>query len=430
MNIYEITKLNSNELRNILRRPGSFNQQVNKTVTEIVADVKANGTSAALKYATELDGFPLEDFRVTEEELSAVESKVVPELKKAVINARQNIRKFHEQQIPNSYSVETVPGVICSREFRPVQNVALYVPGGTAVLPSTVLMLGVPAELASCPRRVLFTPSKDGTVSDVVLFAALQCGIREIYKIGGAHGVALMAYGGKGVPKVDKIFGPGNQYVTYAKVLVSADPDGAAIDMPAGPSELLVIADESATAKFVASDLLSQAEHGADSQVILLSNSKETIDHTIAEVNSQLENLPREQFASKALENSSAILVDSIEQAITISNQYAPEHLIIHTEQPETLRSQITNAGSVFLGKYSPESAGDYASGTNHSLPTSGYAKTYAGVSVESFMKAVTFQNISKSGLAALSDSIIQLANAEGLDAHASAVKVRLTDGN
>lgn len=426
MKIYRSDELNAGELSGLTKRPLSSNETLLPKVKEIVEDVKLNGLTAALKYAEKFDGFQSNEIKVTEEEFEFAEKNLPPEIKEAIKNAAGNIERFHKEQIPASYKIETAPGVICSREFRAIENVGLYIPGGTAVLPSTMLMLGIPAKIAGCKRVVGFSPSKTGKISDAVLYSAKLCGINEFYKIGGAQGIALAAFGDKSIKKVDKIFGPGNQYVTAAKTLVSLDPQGAAIDMPAGPSEVLVVADNSANPKFIAADLLSQAEHGKDSQVVLVSDSEEIISSSILEVQNQLAVLPRKEYAEPAIENSFALKVESIGEAVEFSNQYSPEHLILQFENSENYSSKIINAGSVFLGNYTPESAGDYASGTNHTLPTNGYARSFGGVSVESFMKQITFQSISKEGLEKLGNTIITLAETEELEAHANAVRIRL----
>jgi len=317
-------------------------------------------------------------------------------------------------------------GVICSREFRAIENVGLYIPGGNAVLPSTMLMLGIPAMLAGCKRVVVCSPAKNGLVNNALLFAAKICGIKEFYKIGGAQAIGLMAYGDEQIPKVDKIFGPGNQFVTAAKLLVSIDSDACAIDMPAGPSEVLVIADENSNSKFIAADLLSQAEHGIDSQVILLTTSDKLANDVLKEIEIQISQLPRNIFVGKSLEHSFILIVNKIDEAIDFSNQYAPEHLILNLQNAEDYKDKIINAGSVFLGEYSPESVGDYASGTNHSLPTYGFAKSFGGVTVESFMKSMTFQKLTKEGLINISSTVETLAEIENLTAHKNAVSIRI----
>ncbi|MCB0744817.1 MAG: histidinol dehydrogenase, partial [Ignavibacteriae bacterium] len=345
--------------------------------------------------------------------------------KKAIKVAVNNIQKFHKLQLPKKYSIETMPGIKCSREFRAIENVGLYIPGGTAILPSTLMMLAIPAKIAGCNRIVVCSPTNK-SISPEVLYVAKYLGISEFYKVGGAQAIGLMAYGTNKIKKVDKIFGPGNQFVTAAKALVSIDPNGCAIDMIAGPSEVLVIADEFANPKYIAADLLSQAEHGNDSQVILCTTNKSLAKKVINEINMQTEQLERKEFVKKSLENSFVILFSKIEQAIKFSNDYAPEHLILNFKNVKSYLSKIQNAGSVFIGEFSPESVGDYASGTNHSLPTYGYARSIGGVAVEQFMKGITFQELSKSGLEKISKTVIELAETEKLQAHANAVKIRL----
>jgi histidinol dehydrogenase len=348
-------------------------------------------------------------------------------LKAAIRQAYQNISSFHFAQWEQVQKVQTMPGVTCWRKSIPIGRVGLYIPGGTAPLFSTVLMLGIPAQLAGCQQVTLCTPAqKDGSVHPAILFAAQLCGIQQIFKVGGAQAIGAMAYGTETISKVWKIFGPGNPWVTTAKQLVSLD--GIAIDLPAGPSEVCVVADASAHPEFVAADLLSQAEHGSDSQVMLISDNEALISAVERALEIQLKTLPRLDFAQKSLSNSMAILVNDLEEAMVWANAYAPEHLILAVEHPEHWADRVTDAGSVFLGHFTPESAGDYASGTNHTLPTSGYARAYSGVSLDSFLKKVTFQQISAEGLGALAPSIVAMANAEGLEAHANAVKIRLSN--
>ncbi len=426
MKTYFANKLSNKELNDLTKRPAIDFDRINAIVKPILVDIKQNGIRAALKYARQFDGFEDENLLVTNEEFDEAEQTLEPEVKTALQTAAQNIERFHSKQLPGSYIIETMPGVNCSREFRAIENVGLYIPGGNAVLPSTMLMLGIPAKIAGCKRIVVCSPSKDGKINAPLLYAAKLCGINEFYKIGGAQAVGLMTYGGDGISKVNKIFGPGNQYVTAAKLLVSIDASGGSIDMPAGPSEVLVIADENADSSYVAADLLSQAEHGADSQVVLVTTSIENAEIIKEQITSQIENLPRKELASGALENSFVLVVDNIDQALSFSNRYAPEHLILNVNDPEKYRSKIFNAGSVFLGEYSPESVGDYASGTNHSLPTYGYAKTFGGVNVEMFMKSMTFQNLTKDGLKNISETVETLAEVESLHAHKNAVQIRL----
>ena len=418
--------LREDELQSLTQRPAIDIEKMSGIVKPILNDIKKRGFDAALEYAKKFDGFEGTNLLADKKEFDEAEQKLDPKIKLALQNAARNIEAFHLKQVPPPYEIETVNGVKCSREYRQIENVGLYVPGGSAVLPSTMLMLGIPAKIAGCGRIVVCSPAKKGKINYPLLYAARLCGITEFYKIGGAQAVGLMAYGCSSVPKVNKIFGPGSQYVTAAKLAVSIDNGGCAIDMPAGPSEVLVIADGSADPSFVASDLLSQAEHGADSQVVLVSSSESNTANILGELNKQIEFLPRKELALKAVENSFVLIVDNLDQAIDFSNRYAPEHLILNVEDPERLKDSVINAGSVFLGQYSPESAGDYASGTNHSLPTYGYAKTFGGVSVESFMKTVTFQHLTKEGLKNISETVITLAETEQLTAHKNAISIRL----
>ncbi|RSK39509.1 histidinol dehydrogenase [Hymenobacter perfusus] len=401
-------------------------QDVEQRVQQIFEDVRQRGDAALLDYARQFDGADLAGgLRVGPEELAAAAAQVPAELQTAIRQAHANILRFHKAQIPQEERVETMPGVTCWRRAVPVQRVGLYIPGGTAPLFSTLLMLGVPARLAGCPEIVLCTPpQKDGSVNPIILFTAQLLGISTIVKAGGAQAVAALSGGTDSVPAVDKIFGPGNRYVTAAKQL--ATRYGVAIDMPAGPSEVLVIADESATPAFVAADLLSQAEHGPDSQVILLSDSLSMLDQTKAEVERQLRELPRAEVAAQALTESRAILLRTPEEMLYFSNQYAPEHLILAVRNPEQLAEGVTNAGSVFLGHLTPEAVGDYASGTNHTLPTNGYARNYSGVSLDSFLKKITFQRLTPEGLLNVGPVVETMAEAEGLRAHARAVTLRL----
>jgi histidinol dehydrogenase len=426
MKTYIRNRLSKDEYFGLTKRPSINMEKTFRIVKPILNDVKNHGLDAALKYTKKFEGFIPENFIVTKKELKEAEKKLDIKSKKAILTAAKNIKAFHSKQIPLDYKIETMLGVNCSREFRAIQNVGLYVPGGNAVLPSTLLMLAIPAKLAGCKRIVVCSPSKDGKLNDALLYAAKIIGINEIYKIGGAQAIALMAFGADKIQKVNKIFGPGNQYVTAAKLLISIDADGCQIDMPAGPSEVLVIADESANPSFIAADLLSQAEHGSDSQVVFITTSSTLIKEVTNEVNEQIKLLPRKEYASESIKASFSLLVKNLDEAFSFSNEYAPEHLIVHIKNPERYKSKIINAGSVFLGKYSPESVGDYASGTNHSLPTYGYAKSYGGVSVESFMKSVTFQNLSKDGLIRIADTVQTMAEIESLDAHKNAVAIRI----
>jgi histidinol dehydrogenase len=428
MKKYYYKNLNTEIRKALLRRPSINFDGIFNVVKPIINDVKQNGLQAALKYAKEFDGFGTTEVKVSPAEFDEAEENLDDEIKQALKTAAANIEKFHIEQILKSYSVETMPGIICSREFRAIENVGLYVPGGSAVLPSTMLMLGIPAKIAGCKRVVVCSPAKNGRINYPLLYAAKLCGIDEFYKLGGAQAIALMALGDVTIPKVDKIFGPGNQFVTAAKMLISIDPDGCAIDMPAGPSELLIIADETANPAFVAADLLSQAEHGEDSQVVLVSTSEKFIEQVNSEIAGQIQMLPRKAIAEKSFGGSFILITENIEQAIEFSNEYAPEHLIINLENSESNRDKIINAGSVFFGQYSPESVGDYASGTNHSLPTSGYAKSFGGVTVESFMKSITFQHLTKEGLKQISSAVETIAEAEGLEAHKNAVTIRFKE--
>jgi histidinol dehydrogenase len=409
----------------ILSRPTFDNKQLLKQVGKILQDVRQKGDTAVKKYTKKFDGIALRKMQVDAKEIKKAEALISIELKQAIDHAYANILLFHNTQKETVKEVETMPGVHCWRKSIPLERVGLYIPGGTAPLFSTVLMLGVPAFVAGCKDVILCTPvSKEGSIHPAILYAASKVGVQTIYKIGGAQAIGAMAYGTSTIKKVDKIFGPGNQYVTAAKQLVQLE--GTAIDMPAGPSEVCVVADASAKADYVAADLLSQAEHGVDSQVLLICNDASMIEKVGQAVETQLNLLPRKSIAQQALDNSKSILVSNMDEAMLISNQYAPEHLIIAADQAEVLAAQVVNAGSVFLGHYTPESAGDYASGTNHTLPTNGHARAYSGVSVDSFVKKVTFQQITKEGIQQVGPTVIAMAEAEGLDAHANAVKIRI----
>jgi len=407
------------------QRPSFKSEDLNEKVQGIIDEVKNNGDQALRDFSLQFDGVNLEDLKVNPSETETAKNEVSSELKEAISIASDNIRKFHSSQKSSEEKVETMPGVLCWREDVAIENVGLYIPGGTAPLFSTILMLGIPAHLAGCGRIVLCTPSdKDGKINSAILYTASELGITEIYKIGGAQAIVAMAFGTESIKKVNKIFGPGNQYVMKAKELVQQS--GVAIDLPAGPSEVLVIADSNADAEFVAADLLSQAEHGADSQVVLLTNDEYLPQKVTEAIERQLQDLPRAEFIKKSLGNSFSIVFNSISDCIDFSNIYAPEHLIIAIDYPESYTTQILNAGSVFLGNYSCESAGDYASGTNHTLPTSGYAKSYSGVSLDSFVKKITFQKITKKGLQNIGKTIDVMAEAEELFAHKNAVSIRL----
>ncbi|MFD2518798.1 histidinol dehydrogenase [Salinimicrobium flavum] len=409
----------------ILERPTKTVADIEQLVEQIFREVKADGDTAVQKYSQLFDGTTSGTFEVTVEEIEKAAAEVPEELKAAIDLAKQNISRFHAAQRTEKVVVETVPGVQCWQEKRPIQKVGLYIPGGTAPLFSTILMLAVPAQLAGCKEVILCTPpAKDGSVNPVILYTAKLCGIEKIYKVGGIQAIAAMTFGTQSMGKVYKIFGPGNQYVTVAKQM--ATKYNVAIDMPAGPSELLVVADDSADATFVASDLLSQAEHGADSQVVLLSLSKQLLEKVEAEIVSQLEDLPRKEIARAAIEHSRFIFMNSKDEALELINEYAPEHFIICTKNPDFYVNGISNAGSVFIGNNTPESAGDYASGTNHTLPTNGYARQYSGVNLDSFLKSITFQQISAEGIERIGPAIELIAEAEGLQAHKKAVSLRL----
>ena len=410
----------------LLQRPVFDSSHLFATVQAVLDDVRANGDAAVRKYTTAFDKVDIEAVQVSAEEIAEADKLVAPTLKQAIEMARRNIWKFHSEQQLVKNEIQTSPGVYCWQKAVGIEKVGLYIPGGTAPLFSTVLMLGIPAKIAECKEVILCTPpNKEGKVHPAVLYAAKVAGVHKIFKIGGTQAIAAMAYGTETVPKVYKIFGPGNQYVTAAKQLVSLRD--VAIDMPAGPSEVEVIADDSANAAFVAADLLSQAEHGVDSQSILISVCDKLPELVQEQIALQLEQLPRKDLAIKALENSKIIVLKTMEEAVEMTNEYAPEHLIIATRYANAVAENIINAGSVFIGHFTPESAGDYASGTNHTLPTNGYAKAYSGVNLDSFVRKITFQQITHEGLTNLSNAIILMAENEELQAHSNAVKVRLS---
>lgn len=411
--------------QSILKRPTANFSDIEETVKGIFKEIQTKGDSAVAKYTSLFDGISLENIEVTSEEINEAIKMVSDELKEAIQTAKSNIEKFHAAQKTSKIEIETTTGVQCWQEKRPIQKIGLYIPGGTAPLFSTVLMLAVPAKIAGCEEIVLCSPpDKNGKINPAILFTAHLCGVTKILKVGGIQAIAGMTFGTTIIPKVYKIFGPGNQFVTVAKQF--ATQFGVAIDMPAGPSELLIVADDSANASFIASDLLSQAEHGADSQVILVSTSKELIDEVETEINEQIVLLPRKIIAEKAINNSKMIYVENDEIALDLINEYGPEHFIICSKNEKYYIDKIQNAGSVFIGNYTPESAGDYASGTNHTLPTNGYAKNYSGVNLDSFLKAMTFQKISEKGIQNLGKTIEIMAEAEGLQAHKNAVTLRL----
>lgn len=409
----------------VLKRPTQTVTDIEEIVNSIFKEVQADGDAVIKKYTAQFDKVTLESLLVTDDEVEKASLEVSDALKQAINLAKSNIEKFHAAQKTPKLEIETMPGVACWQEKRPIQKVGLYIPGGTAPLFSTILMLAIPAKLAGCQEIVLCSPpGKNGEINPAILYTAQLCGVTQIIKVGGIQAIAGMTFGTESIPKVYKIFGPGNQYVTVAKQL--ATKYGVAIDMPAGPSELLVVADDSANPSFVASDLLSQAEHGVDSQVILVSTSEKLIDAVEKEIESQIEQLPRVEIARKSIGNSRLILVQSDQEALELINAYGPEHYIVCVENEEYYLENTLNAGSVFIGNFTPESAGDYASGTNHTLPTNGYAKQYSGVNLDSFMKSMTFQRISEKGIQGIGSAIELMAEAEGLQAHKNAVTLRL----
>ncbi|MBW2962761.1 histidinol dehydrogenase [Mesonia aestuariivivens] len=409
----------------LLKRPTQTIDDIEATVNQIFTEVQSNGDQAISKYTSLFDGISLENIQVSIKEIQQAEKEISTELKAAIQLAKDNITKFHAAQKTELVEVETQKGVKCWQEKRPIQKVGLYIPGGSAPLFSTILMLAIPAKLAGCQEIVLCTPpDKNGNVHPAILYTANLCGVTKLFKVGGIQAIAGLTFGTKTIPQVYKIFGPGNQFVTVAKQL--ATRFNVAIDMPAGPSELLVFADKTANASFIASDLLSQAEHGADSQVILVTTSQQVLKEVEQEVQRQLAVLPRKAIAEKAIENSKLILVKDDVIALALINQYAPEHFIVVAENEEFFIQEIQNAGSVFIGNYTPESAGDYASGTNHTLPTNAYAKQYSGVNLDSFQKSMTFQKINEQGIQTIGKAIELMAEAEGLQAHKNAVSLRL----
>ncbi len=424
MQIINFNELDEKQKQEVLKRPAiAAKDEISQIVSSIIKEVREKGDEALIEQALKFDKAQISSIKVSEEELENASSRLDKDLKEAILIAYENIKKFHEAQIPKEVAIETTKGVKCEVLTRPIEKVGLYIPGGLAPLFSTVLMLAIPAKIAQCEKIVLASPAK---INDATLFCAKLCGVDEIYQMGGAGAIAALAYGTKSVLKVDKIFGPGNAFVTEAKRQVSSDINGAAIDMQAGPSEVLVIADEKANVKFVASDLLSQAEHGADSQVILVCLSKEFAQSASDEVSRQLENLPRKELASKSIANSKIIIAKDLDEALLISNLYAPEHLIIQTQNPRELLDKVKHAGSVFLGELSPESMGDYASGTNHVLPTYGLTKTHSSLGLADFSKRMSVQELSKEGFLNLGKSVEILAANELLDAHKNAVTFRL----
>ena len=419
-----IIEPNKQEWPTLCQRPQLETDFLEGSVKNILNRVKQSGDAALRELSLQFDKVNIQQLQVSQEEMNQAVAETPKELKEAIQLAANNIQKFHAAQKREMLSIETMPGVICWRKGVAIQKVGIYIPGGSAPLFSTVLMLGIPATLAGCEEIVLCTPpSANGKINAAILFTAQLVGIKKIFKAGGAQAIAAMAYGTETIPQVSKIFGPGNQYVTKAKQLINTE--GVAIDMPAGPSEVLVLADETASPAFLAADLLSQAEHGEDSQVVLVATHKAIIENVIKEIEKQLEKLPRKTIAEAALKNSLAVVIKDKEVSIDFINQYAPEHLIINSSNCDELSEKILNAGSIFLGQYSPESVGDYASGTNHTLPTNGYAKAYGGVSLESFVKYITLQKLSKAGLKNIGKAVTTMAEAEQLQAHANAVYVR-----
>ena len=416
-----------NQWSEILKRPTQTFNEIETIVNQVFEDVQSNGDQAVRKYTKQFDKVSLSSLVVTEDEINTAVQKVSNELKEAIQLAASNIEKFHKAQKSERVYQETMPGVVCWQEKRPIQKVGLYIPGGTAPLFSTVLMLAIPAKLSDCQEIILCSPpNKEGNIADEILYTANLCGVTSIYKVGGIQAISGLTFGTETIPKVYKIFGPGNQFVTVAKQM--ATKYGVAIDMPAGPSELLVMVDDSANASFVASDLLSQAEHGIDSQVVLVSTSKKMIENVSVALKKQLEDLLRKDIAVKAIENSTSILVNNFKEALALINEYGPEHFIVCTSDNNFFIDGIINAGSVFIGNYTPESAGDYASGTNHTLPTNGFCKAYSGVNLDSFMKSITFQKISATGIKNIGNAIELMAAAEGLEAHKNAVTIRLKE--
>jgi len=422
------SSLSAEERRHALRRPVQQDAAAtHERVREIISDVRARGDSALLEFTRRFDGVALAAIEVGTAEFAAAETALDAEQRGAIDRAIANVRRFHEAQVGPALRVETEAGVVCERQFRPIDAVGLYVPAGVAPLPSAAIMLAVPARIAGCPTRIICTPPRrDGTADPAVLMIANLCGVRRVFKLGGAQAIAAMAYGTQSVPKVDKIFGPGNSWVTAAKLQVANDPEGAALDLPAGPSEVLVVADAKARAEFVAADLLAQAEHSADAQVVLVTTSSALAEATAAEVETQMQRLGRLDTLRRSIEHARLFVVESIDTAIEVSNAYAPEHLILQVANAREWLPKVRNAGSVFLGAWTPETIGDYCSGTNHVLPTYGFARAYSGLSLHDFVKRMTVQELTSDGLRELGPTAITLAALEGLDAHANAVRVRL----
>jgi histidinol dehydrogenase len=426
--ILDWAKLSQTERRAALRRPAQTGAEaLHQRVSEIINDVRTRGDEAVFEFTRRFDGVSLSTMEVDDAEFAAAEQALTSEQRSALERAIGNVRRFHQAQLSDPLRVETSPGVICERHFRAVDAVGLYAPAGVAPLPSTIVMLAVPASIAGCPTRIVCTPPrKDGTADPAILLAAKLCGVHRVFKVGGAQAIAAMAYGTASIPKVDKVFGPGNSWVTAAKLLVANDPDGAALDLPAGPSEVLVIADETANAEFVAADLLAQAEHSADAQAILVTTSRALAEATLDQLEAQMQRLGRESTLRESINHARLFLVESLEAAFELSNAYAPEHLIAQVSNARDWLPRIRNAGSVFLGAWTPETMGDYCSGTNHVLPTYGFARAYSGLSLVDFQKRMTVQELSADGLRDLGPTAITIAGLEGLDAHANAVQVRL----
>ena len=428
LRILNWSSLSVEERRHALRRPVQQDAAAtHERVREIISAVRARGDSALLEFTRRFDGVALSALEVDTAQFAAAETALDGEQRRAIDRAIANVRRFHEAQVGTALRVETEAGVVCERQFRPIDAVGLYVPAGVAPLPSAAIMLAVPARIAGCPTRIICTPPRrDGTADPAVLMIANLCGVRRVFKLGGAQAIAAMAYGTQSVPKVDKIFGPGNSWVTAAKLQVANDPEGAALDLPAGPSEVLVVADAKARAEFVAADLLAQAEHSADAQVVLVTTSSALAEATAAEVETQMQRLGRLDTLRRSIEHARLFVVESIDTAIEVSNAYAPEHLILQVANAREWLPKVRNAGSVFLGAWTPETIGDYCSGTNHVLPTYGFARAYSGLSLHDFVKRMTVQELTSDGLRELGPTAITLAALEGLDAHANAVRVRL----
>jgi histidinol dehydrogenase len=428
MKIFLENKLTKEERRTLLQRLSQFQRETNTTVKNLCLDIKQHGDTAVCEYSKKFDKSEAKAFRVSVEECESAKRSLSPEFTRAITIAAKNIRTFHESQRCSTQKIETMEGVVCWREARPIDRVGLYVPAGSAPLPSTVLMLGIPAKLAGCKQIALCSPLKaNGSIDPFVLATASMIGIDEVYKVGGAQAIAAMAYGTETIPKVDKIFGPGNRYVAAAKQFVSTDPDGAAIDLVAGPSEVLIIADDAANPDVVAYDLISQAEHDADAQVVLVTTSETLAKEVLRILPQRVSEFPRSAFITASLERSYIVVAESMESAVQFSNDYAPEHLIVNVLHAEAVVPSIAHAGSVFVGSFAPVTAGDYASGTNHTLPTGGTARWASGVSLDSFQKYVAFQSITKSGLEDLASTLTAFADTEGLQAHARAVTSRLS---